>query len=61
MPEERKNMVEQSSVGIFHHFLPPNILYGIIFGLTLPLRPSDLSMGLEKYPQCLSKLALAMV
>ena len=28
-------MVEQSTAKIFHHFLPPNILYRIIFGLTL--------------------------
>ena len=35
MTEEKEYVVEQSSVGIFHHFLPPFILCGIMFGLRL--------------------------
>ena len=35
MTEEKEFVVEQSSVGIFHHFLPPFIPCGIMFGLTL--------------------------
>ena len=35
MTEEKEFVVEQSSVGIFHHFLPPFIPCGIMFSLTL--------------------------
>ena len=41
MTEEKENAVEQSSVRIFHHFLPPFIPCGIMFGLTLDEPPDE--------------------
>ena len=57
MPEERKYTVKQYSVGILHHFLPTNILYGIIFGLTLP----QLAARLLQLKNLLVLLAKALV
>ena len=55
MTEEKEYVVEQSSVGIFHHFLPPFIPCGIMFGLRLYI------IDLTKYRTVESSLKMLTV